>query len=139
MNKIVLNAKSRVKNQEGDFKGCVKGIVYGHELKESKPVWVRFQEFNRVYAEAGKSTLVDLKIEGEKEVLSVLFHEMQYDGLTNELIHIDFYKVKMGEKIDTEVELNFVGEAPAVKELGGILVKSFDALEVRFFPRHLIS
>ena len=64
---------------------------------------------------------------------------MQYDDLTNDVIHIDFYKVKMGEKIDTEIELNFTGEAPAVKELGGILVKGFDALEVRCFPRHLIS
>ena len=134
-----MNAKSRIKNQEGDFKGWVKGIVYGPELKESKSVWVRAQEFNRAYEEVGKSTLVDLMVEGEKEPLSVLFHEMQYDSLTNDLIHIDFYKVKMGEKIDTEIELNFVGEAPAVKELGGILVKGHDALEVRCFPRHLIG
>ena len=61
MNKIVLNAKPRIKNQEGDFKGWVKGIVYGPELKESKSVWVKVQEFNRIYGEVGKSTLVDLK------------------------------------------------------------------------------
>lgn len=139
MNKIVLNAKTRVSKKEGDFVGWVKGVVYGPELEENKLVWVRAQEFNRAYEKAGKSTLVDLKIDGEKEELSVLFHEMQYDSLTNDLIHVDFYKVKMGEKIDTEIELEFIGEAPAVKEQGGILVKGHNSLEVRCFPRHLIS
>ena len=139
MNKIVLNAKTRIPKQEGDFKGFVKGVVYGPELEENKLVWVKAQEFGKAYEKAGKSTLVDLQIEGEKEPLSVLFHEMQYDGLTNDLMHIDFYKVKMGEKIDTEIELEFIGESPAVKEQGGILVKGHDSLEVRCFPRHLIS
>jgi len=139
MKKIVLNAKPR-KVEEKEFEsGWVKGVVYGPELKENKIVWVRAQEFNKVYQESGRSTLIDLMIEGEKEELSVLFHEMQYDGLTDELTHIDFYKVKMGEKIDTTIELNFVDEAPAVKEHGAIIVKGQSSLDVRCFPRHLVS
>jgi len=139
MKKIVLNAKPREVGKEEGFDGFIKGVVYGPELKENKLVWVQVQEFKKAYGEAGHSTLVDLKIDGEKEELSVLFHDMQRDALTDDLKHIDFYKVKMGEKIETSIEFNFVGEAPVVKEQGGILVKNMDALEARCFPRHLIS
>jgi large subunit ribosomal protein L25 len=139
MSKIILNAKERTPKQKGDFKGWIKGVVYGPELKENKTVWVKLQDFNKAYQEAGKSTLVDLKIENEKDSLAVIFHDMQYDGLTNDLRHIDFYKVKMGEKIDTTIKLEFVGEAPAVKEKGGILVKGFSFLEARCLPKDLVS
>jgi large subunit ribosomal protein L25 len=45
----------------------------------------------------------------------------------------------MGEKLETEIELNFIGESPAVKEQGGILVKSLDSIEVKCLPKDLIS
>jgi large subunit ribosomal protein L25 len=138
MKKIVLKAKARVPKKEGDFSGWIKGVVYGPEMKENKLVWVRLQDFNKAFEEAGRSTLVDLKID-EKEDYSVLFHEMQRNYLTNDLTHIDFYKVKMGEKIETNIELNFIDEAPAVKESGAILIKSLYNLDVRCFPRHLVS
>ena len=137
MKKIVLNAKSRTPKKEEDFSGWIKGVVYGPELKENKLVWVKVQDFNKAYDQAGRSTLVDLKVD-DKEEHSVLFHEMQRNSLTNDLTHIDFYKVKMGEKIETTIDLNFIDEAPAVKEQGAILVKSLYNLEVRCFPRHLV-
>lgn len=139
MSKIILKAKKRTPKKEGSLKGWIKGVVYGPELKENKIVWVKLQDFNKAYKEAGKSTLVDLNLEDEKENLSVIFHDMQYDGLTSDLTHIDFYKVKMGEKIDTTIKLEFVGEPPAVKEKGGILVKSFSFLEARCLPKDLVS
>lgn len=45
----------------------------------------------------------------------------------------------MAEKLTTEVELNFVGEAPAVKQLGGVVVKNFDAVEIECLPKDLVS
>ncbi len=139
MKKIVLNAELRGAKNNKDLSLWVKGVIYGPEMKESKSIWVLSKEFKKVYKEAGGSTLVDFKIEGDGQEHSVLFNEIQYDSLTNEIKHIDFYKVKMGEKIDATIELNFVGEAPAVKELGGILIKGMDSLEVRCFPRDLIG
>jgi large subunit ribosomal protein L25 len=138
MKKIVLKAKTRVPKKAGDFSGWIKGVVYGPELKENKLVWVKVQDFNKAYSQAGRSTLVDLTIEDSNEEHSVLFHEMQRNNLTNDLTHIDFYKVKMGEKIETTIDLNFIDEAPAVKEHGAILVKGLYNLEVRCFPRHLV-
>ncbi|MCK5080580.1 MAG: 50S ribosomal protein L25 [Candidatus Moranbacteria bacterium] len=139
MKKIVLKAKPRVLKEEGDFSDWIKGVVYGPELKENKIVWVRLQDFDRVYKEAGRSTLIDLEIEGDKNEYSVLFYDIQYHGLTDRCVHLDLYKVKMGEKIDATVKLSFINEAPGVKEQGGVLVKNTPALEVRCFPRHLVG
>ena len=41
--------------------------------------------------------------------------------------------------MEATVELNFIGEAPAVKELGGTLVKSLDSVDVKCLPQNLIS
>ena len=53
------------------------------------------------------------------------------------MTHVDFYLVKMDEKIRTSVQLNFVGEAPAVKEKSGVLIKAMDEIEVEALPADL--
>ena len=85
--------------------------------------------------EAGRSVLIDLEIDGEKR--KVLIHDFQKHPLTNRFIHIDFYQVKMDEEIEANVEIVFVGEAPAVKELGGVLLKTMDEVLVRCLPADL--
>ena len=45
----------------------------------------------------------------------------------------------MDEKIEKEIRLEFVGESPAVKEMGGVLVRSLDELPIKCFPADLPS
>ena len=59
--------------------------------------------------------------------------------MTDKYTHVDFFQVRMDEEIETEVELNFVGESPAVKEQGGILVKNISEITVKCFPGDLPS
>jgi len=67
----------------------------------------------------------------------VLAREVQRDTLKHHIIHVDFQQVVMNEKITAEVPLRLVGEAPAVRELGGILVHGIDRLEVSCLPGDL--
>ena len=64
----------------------------------------------------------------------VLIHNTEKDPLTGDLIHIDFYQPRMGEEIEVKVPLVFEGEALAVKELGGTLVKNISEIEVKALP-----
>lgn len=139
MKKLTLNAVLREDGKRDKTFKQIPGVLYGPELKESKKVWVDFQKFVKIFEEAGESTLVDLKIEGEKDSYSVLIHDAQYHPISGKYIHIDFYKVKAGKKIETSVEIEFVGESPAVKEKGGILVKNLDEVEIRCLPKDLIG
>ncbi|OGY53744.1 MAG: hypothetical protein A3A24_00170 [Candidatus Buchananbacteria bacterium RIFCSPLOWO2_01_FULL_46_12] len=116
--------------------GQIPAILYGHG---SKTVSLVIDEvpFAKIYQQAGESTLVDLKLDN-KEPIKVLIHDIQYDALTDRLIHVDFLQVKMDEKIHARVTLKFVGEAPAVKELTGILVTNLNEVEIECLPNDLV-
>jgi large subunit ribosomal protein L25 len=117
-------------------KDLIPAVCYGHGIKP-RSVEVSYLSFEKVFKEAGESSLIDLIIDKEKPV-KVLIHDIQTDPLTDKIIHVDFYQVKAGEKITTEIALKFVGEPPVIKELGGVLVTNMDSLEVECLPKDLV-
>ena len=117
-------------------KKIIPAVVYGHQIT-TQNISVPYLDFEKVYREAGESSLINLIVENEKPI-PVLIHDIQRHPLTGEIQHIDFYQVKTGEKITLEVGLKFVGEAPAVKELGGVLVTPLSKLKIECLPQDLI-
>ncbi|MBI3304949.1 50S ribosomal protein L25 [Candidatus Parcubacteria bacterium] len=115
--------------------GQVPAVVYGHGIS-SLALAVSGEDLRRAYREAGESSLVALTVDGTK-TRNVLIHDISRDALTGSFLHVDFYEVKMDEKIKTHVQLNFVGEAPAIKALEGTLVKNIHELEVEALPKDL--
>jgi large subunit ribosomal protein L25 len=113
----------------------VPAVLYGHGL-ESQHVSVDLVEFDRIYSEAGESSIVELVVEGG-DAVNVLIQSVQRHPIKEYASHIDFYQVRMDEAITAEVVLEFTGVAPAVKELGGILVKNMDHVEVKCLPADL--
>ncbi len=113
----------------------IPAVIYGHGL-ESKPLVIKSLEFARLFAKAGESSLVDLTIDGG-EAVKVLIHSIQRDPLKDVVTHVDFYQVRMDEKLKAEVELIFMGEAAAVADLGGTLIKNRDHIEVQCLPKDL--
>jgi large subunit ribosomal protein L25 len=140
MNNLILKVQKRelVSRKVKDLreKNLIPAVVYGHGAKNQN-VAVEYIPFEKLYREAGESSLVDLVIDNEKSV-KILIQEVQADPLTGRFIHIDFRQVKMTEKITAEILLKFVGEAKAVKELGGILVKTADKIKVKCLPQDLV-
>ncbi len=111
-------------------------MLYGNKL-ENKNLQVDYNTFAKVYKTAGESSLVDLSVENAVPV-KVLIHEVSRNPVTHRFAHIDFYAINMTEKLTTRIPLKFVGEAPAVKELGGVLVKTIDELEISCLPNDLV-
>lgn len=79
--------------------------------------------------------MIFLEIGAEK--FQVLVHEIQRDPLSNNFIHIDFYQPSLKEETEAKIPLVFEGEAPAVKELSGTLVKHIQEIEVKALPQNL--
>ncbi|MEA3272747.1 MAG: 50S ribosomal protein L25 [Patescibacteria group bacterium] len=136
-----LNAQLREKVGSGlnafRKEGLVPAVVYGHGFK-SQNIAVEYTPFEKVYQKAGESSLVDLKI-GEAEPIKVLIQDTQKDVRSDRFIHIDFRQIKMTEKLETDIVLEFIGESRAVKEMGGILIKNLDAIAVKCLPTALVS
>lgn len=139
MNKLItLKAKDREvtgkkvkKLREEDM---IPAVMYGNKIA-SQNLLVNYLDFKRVYDKAGESTLVELETKGKK--VNVLVHDIQLDPLSGRFSHVDFFQVNMKEEVETEIPLEFIGESPAVKELGGVLVKSLDEIPVKCLPSDL--
>jgi len=116
-------------------KDLIPAVLYGQGLENSNLTVIK-NEFLKVYNQVGASSLIDLVI-NEKQPVKILIQDIQKDPSTDEIIHIDLYQIKEGKKITTSVQLDFLNEAPAVKELGGILVKNIDEIEIECLPKDL--
>src|SRR3989338_1921157 len=137
-NKIELNAQNRevlgsgVKKLRRD--GYVPAVLYG-KGQEPLPLQVPLKDFNKAFKMAGESTLVYINVGGQS--YPTIIHDVSRDTLTDGILHADFYKVRLDEKIKTNVPVVFVGESPAVKDLGGIFVRNVNELEVEALPQNL--
>lgn len=121
--------------------GILPGVLYGQKVK-STPVAVRYKEFEKVYVEAGESSLISLNMEGQenkgvpKENV-VLIRDLVIHPLTRLFTHVDFYQVRMDEEITIFIPLEFENEAPAVNNEGAVLVRNIYELEVSALPKDL--
>jgi large subunit ribosomal protein L25 len=135
-----LNAKVRkaTGNQVGALRqdGRIPAIVYGPGI-DNRNISLDVREFEKVYGEAGESTLVDLVID-EEDMVKVLVQDVQYHPLRRQAVHADLFQVKMDEEITATVALELVGESLAVKMLGGMLVANLDSVEVKCLPTALV-
>lgn len=122
----------RTQNLRGE--GFIPGELYGHGI-QNVHVAVPADAFHKVFREAGEHLIVTMDINGDKH--PVLIHDVQVDPITDEVLSVDFYEVKMDEKVTAHVPLEFVGESPAVESLGGVLVKVMDEIEVEALPADL--
>lgn len=138
MTEFKLQAKkAEQKPRELRRQGLIPAVVYGNDYKNIR-VALDKKDFMRLFKEAGTSNLIELEIEGEKPV-KTLIHETQIDVLTSAIIHIDFFKVNMKEKIHADIPLKFVGESVAVIENEGTLISPKTSIEVECLPSDLIS
>ncbi len=114
--------------------GILPAVVYGGK-EGSTPIELNLKEFYKVFKATGETTLIKLFVNEKPK--NVLIHDIFRDPTTEEIKHVDFYEVNMDEKITTKVQLVFIGESLAVSDLGGVLVKAMQELEVRALPADL--
>jgi len=132
---IFLNAKSREKRgKEARGGSSIPAVLYGPEVK-NQAIEIDLKEFNKVYKQAGASSLISIVIEDKKFL--VLIHEVVKDAVSDEVIHVDFYQPILTKEVEAKVPLVFVGESLAVKDLGGTLVKEAQDIEVMALPQDL--
>ncbi len=116
--------------------GMTPTHLFGHDLK-SLALQCATTELQHILAQAGTTTLLNIKIDSEKRPRKVLIREIQKDVFGRQLLHVDFYQVKLTEKIKADVPLVLTGEAPALKLKGRFLMHTLDSLSVECLPDKL--
>lgn len=114
--------------------GNVPCVLYGNDV-ENTSLQCAHNELYRAYAAAGESTIVELDAAGKK--VPVLFQAIDFHPVNDKILHVDFYAVDMNKEIEAQIPIHFIGTAPAVKDLGGVLITSHDHVKVRCLPANL--
>ncbi len=130
--------------KEGEYKsakivrreGMIPMICYANQV-EPRQFRVDYQNFRRAYLKAGKSSIITLDVEGGDEQ-AVLVQAVQYDPVSDDMIHVDLMAIKKGQKITTDVPIVFVGESKAVKEDGGTFMSNKDKIHIECLPKDLL-
>jgi len=118
--------------------GQIPAVLYGHKLK-AKPLQLDEKSLKTVLAKAGESSLIDLIVDETSKPLAVLVKDTVFDPIDESIVHVDFYKVNLKEKITTEVPLVFIGNSEAVTTASGTLIKTIDKIKVECLPLDLPS
>jgi len=133
-----LLAEKRVANGEKvRAEGLLPGVVYGGGIN-TESIAIRYNDFKKMYTEAGESSLIDLLI-GDKNLGKVLIQDIQYDPVSGKIIHVDLRHIDMNKSMTAKVVINFVGESPIIKSSGGTLVFNVKEVLVECLPKDLVS
>ena len=127
--RVMLGKKARFLRRQG----ITPAHLYGHGV-ESLALQCNTDELVKLVAHAGKTRLVSLEVDGEKEPKSTFVREIQRNAVTRELLHVDFYEIKRTEKMAVEVPIVLVGEAPALKTRGRMLFHGLNSLSIECLP-----
>jgi large subunit ribosomal protein L25 len=136
---MTINIKAEKRTKIGKLEslkkaGFLPAVYYGHK-KESTPIQINKIDFIKAWKNAGESTVIKLETpEGEVEAL---IHEVDLDPITSEPRHADFYVFEKGHKVEVAVPVEFIGISPAVKDLGGVLMKILHEIKVKAEPSNL--
>ena len=114
--------------------GLIPAVLYGKGI-ETMPLQMPVKDFEKVLKMAGESSLIYLNVAGN--AYPTIIHDVSRDPVRDNILHADFYKVNLSEKIKAKVPVEFIGEAPAIKELQGIFVRNVNELEVEALPQDL--
>ena len=135
----MLTLKAEIRNKTDKLEqirkaGKVPAVFYGKK-EASTAISIPKIDFLKVWKEAGESSVITL--ETPKGIKESLIQDVDLDPITGIPRHADFYVFEKGHKVEVELPLEFIGISPAVKDLGGMLVKVLHKLKVEAMPKDL--
>lgn len=146
MDKIQFTAETREGTGKGTARklraaGFIPGVLYGagnepcsiKVEKRSAENIIRKLESHNVMAD-----LILKKGKGKEETIKTMVKDIQADAIKGDVLHLDFYRIRMDQAVRMEVAVHLLGEAPGV-EKGGILEQELREIEVQALPDKIPS
>tara|TARA_Y100001970_G_scaffold167126_1_gene204589 strand:- start:1337 stop:2047 length:711 start_codon:yes stop_codon:yes gene_type:complete len=111
--------------------GKIPSILY---FKGEQPISIAIDKRLLYQAIKSDQRIYEIKIESKSQY--VMIKDVQYHPVTDEIIHIDFMRVRRSEKMTILVPLTLVGKPVGVTE-GGILSQSMNQIEISCYPTNV--
>ncbi|KIL34952.1 50S ribosomal protein L25 [Cohnella kolymensis] len=134
-----LKVERRDKFSRGDLnqirkEGMIPGVVYGKGMDAPAPISVNEKDL-MVMLRTHPHAVVDLEVPGEGKH-PVMMADLQRDTITRQVLHIDFHRINMNEKLKAPVRLEISGQSPGEQE-GGMLQLVLHEIEVLCYPKDI--
>lgn len=135
MEKVLINAQKRTKIDKAARsllrrEGKVPAIFYS---KNHEPLPVEMSERSiHPLVFTSKTHLITLKVDGHEE-LECIIKDVQFDPVTDKIVHLDLLGLQKGEKIQLEIPVQLIGSAIGIKE-GGVLQHTLHKLSIECLP-----
>ncbi|MFH0979354.1 MAG: 50S ribosomal protein L25 [Candidatus Roizmanbacteria bacterium] len=137
-NKLTLEVKNRelTGKKAGKLRkeGLVLANIYGPEFK-SQSLSVDLKAFTKTYRAARETAVVYLKL--NKDELPILIKNVQKHPVTDMILHVDFRKIDLKKKIQTEVPIKVIGVSEAVSQKAGVLLIQSKTVLVEALPQNI--
>ncbi|KKS32832.1 MAG: 50S ribosomal protein L25 [Candidatus Collierbacteria bacterium GW2011_GWB2_42_12] len=140
MQKFILKADKRTvlgsKVKQLRRTGVIPANLFGKTI-ESQAIQINGVEFNRVYKEAGETSLIYVKVEGEDKERPTLVTSVHFNPITGDKLHVDFHQVNLKEKVTANVPVEIIGESELVASNEAVLSQSLNEIEIEALPTEI--
>ena len=138
MEQFVINASTRKETGKKwaarlRQAGKLPAVVYDEKGK-SVPLEIDAREFNKAWRSITRTTLVNLKIDGEDN--RAFIKDTEYDIKTDQVLHADFHVVSGNKKVVYTYKIRYSG-TPAGVLKGGYMVKHVPEITLKALPQDL--
>lgn len=109
--------------------GLIPANIFGHGAGP-QAVQLDASAFEELRRSKHTTGMIALKVSGAKRAETALIRRVQRDPINGKILHIDFQRVSVRDRIAAKVPLRFEGTAPGAKIEGGVLLHLAEVLEV---------
>lgn len=116
--------------------GVIPVHLYGGSTS-AMSLQVESRLLNRTLVEVGSNRPLSVQIDGADGEDICFVREVQRHAVTDEVMHVDFLRVDVSQAVSAEVPIEYIGEAPGVRNLGGTLIQAMTSIQVEALPMRM--
>lgn len=124
------NAARRIRRE-----GNVPAILYGPDVENIPLVLNKRDIFDILKSETGENTIFQVDLEKDKP--EVMIKDYQQDVTTDEILHVDLFRISMDKEIRVTVPIVLTGDPVGVKAEGGFVEFVTREVEIECLPRDI--
>ena len=110
--------------------GMIPGIYYSPNSENSTPIVISQGDIH----EAVKSGARIFNISVGEKKQNVLFKSVQYHPVTDQVLHIDLYGIRMDRAVNIKIPVHLIGDPIGVTEEGGVISQATMEIEITCLP-----
>ena len=110
--------------------GNIPGVYYSPSSKESAPIFITQSEYHGAVKSGAR--IFNITVGDKKQ--TVLFKSVQYHPVTEKVLHIDLYGIKMDKPVNIKISVQLTGNPIGVMEEGGVLNQAMNEIEIQCLP-----